>query len=64
MLAPVYYLLFGKNTEYEPSVELNEDQIAISYKTYKSDRADDRQAIIDGKLAPGNYLQIEHHVLY
>ena len=47
-----------------PSLELTEDQIAISYKTYKSDRADDRQVIIDEKLAPGNYQQIEHDVLH
>ena len=50
MLAPVYELLFGK---YQPSLELSEDQISISYKTYKSDNADDMQCIIDQKLTPG-----------
>ena len=56
MLAPVYQLLFGKHMSFlnpEPSLELTEDQVAISYKTYKLDNADDRQAIVDGKLTPG-----------
>ena len=47
MLAPVYDLLFNEK------VALSEDQIAISYKTYKSDDANDMQAIIDQKLTPG-----------
>ena len=55
MLAPVYQLLFGENKphHYLPSLELTEDQVAISYKTYKSDDANDIQAIIDQKLTPG-----------
>ena len=56
MLAPVYQLLFGKNKSWEPSLELTENQIAISYETYKTDKADDRQAIVDGNLTPGNSL--------
>ena len=55
MLAPIYQLLFEKN---EPawkqySLELIEDQITISYKTYKADDESDMQEIIDQKLAPG-----------
>ena len=53
MLRPVYELLFGKNEIYRPSLELTEDQVAIGYKTYKSDDANDIQAIIDQKLTPG-----------
>ena len=45
MLYPVYELLFDKDY-----LALTEDEIAISYKTYKSD---DMQAIIDEKLTPG-----------
>ena len=51
MLAPIYKLLFQHFSE--PLLELTEDQVAISYKTYKTDNADDMQAIIDGKLTPG-----------
>ena len=41
-----------------PSLELTEDQVEITYKTYKSDDPDDMQAIIDQKLAPvGAVLQ-------
>ena len=57
MLAPVYRVLFAKNGKeswlVNPSLELTEDQIAISYKTYKSNRAVDRQTIIDESLTPG-----------
>ena len=48
MLYPVYKLLFDKDY-----LALTEDQIAISYKTYKSDNENDMQAIIDQKLTPG-----------
>ena len=47
MIFPIYQLLCGD------FLALTEDQIAISYKTYKSDFPDDMQAIIDGKLTPG-----------
>ena len=41
-----------------PSLELTEDQVEITYKTYISDDPDDMQAIIDQKLAPvGAVLQ-------
>ena len=53
MLYPIYQLLFGKMAWRDPVLKLTENQIAISYKTYKSDNADDMQAIIDQKLAPG-----------
>ena len=56
MLYPVHQLLFGKHKEEswgDPSLELTEDQISISYKTYKLDNAVDRQAIVDQKLTPG-----------
>ena len=54
MIFPIYHLLFGEDkSDREPSLELTEDQITISYKTYKIDLADDRQAIFDGKLTPG-----------
>ena len=51
MLAPVYELLFGKW-----SLLLTEDQISITYKTYKTDEAADLQEIINQKLAPGTIL--------
>ena len=54
MLAPIYYLLFGENESLGPSLELTEDQVALSYKTYKSDDANAMQAVIDQKLTPGN----------
>ena len=55
MLAPVYELLFGKGEYWssESSLVLNEYQITISYKTYKSDHADDMLAIKNAKLTPG-----------
>ena len=55
MLYPIYQILLGENVNSynEPSLELTEDQIAISYKTYKSDDGNDMQAIIDQKLTPG-----------
>ena len=55
MLAPIYQLLFGEHDPFldKVSLELTEDQIAISYKTYKSNKADDRRAIVNGKLTPG-----------
>ena len=58
MLAPIYQLLFGENdsVEEKPSLELTEDQVDVSYKTYKSDKVDDRRAIVDRKLAPGNEM--------
>ena len=63
MLAPVYQLLFASNdSKYpwakKPSLELTEDQIIISYKTYKTDNQSDMQKIIDEKLSPGenNFL--------
>ena len=53
MLAPIYNLLFAENKNDRPSLELTEDRIAISYKTYKSYDADDMQKITDEKLTPG-----------
>ena len=55
MLYPIYQLLFGKydNLYSGPSLELTEDQVAVSYKTYKSNDENDMQAIIDDKLTPG-----------
>ena len=58
MLYPIYDLLFGekendKGDWRRPFLELTEDQIAISYKTYKTDDPNDMQAITDGNLAPG-----------
>ena len=60
MLAPIYELLFGKHGTFswsDPSLELTEDQIAISYKTYKSNKAADRRAIVNGKLTPGKLFR-------
>ena len=52
MLAPVYKLLFG-----EDSLALTENQVVISYKTYKANNRADMQEIVDNKLAPGdNFL--------
>ena len=48
MLWPIYQLLCNSYF-----LSLTEDQIAISYKTYKSADADDMQTIIDDKLTPG-----------
>ena len=62
MLAPIYQLLFGENNggllDDEPSLELTEDQIAISYKTYKSHNPADMQEIVDQKLAAGNEIYL------
>ena len=49
MLSPVYGLLFF----YIEDLLLSEDQVTISYKTYKADDESDMQEIIDKKLAPG-----------
>ena len=51
MMWPIYQLLFDTNY-----LKLTEDEIAISYKTYKSDSADDMQTIVDDKLTPGTEL--------
>ena len=54
MLSPIYALLFGQNRgKLFPSLDLVEDQISITYKTYKTDNKADMQEIIDQKLAPG-----------
>ena len=60
MMYPIYQLLFGKHSDYDPaSLELTENDVAISYKVYKSGKAADRQAIIDGSLTPGRATKIE-----
>ena len=70
MLAPIYKLLFGKHKhyigvgEYVQSLELTEDQIAISYKTYKSHNPADMQEIVDQKLAAGNQIYLHVHVIF
>ena len=59
MLAPIYQLLFGEHTDYNEnykSLELTEDQISITYKTYKTDEPAEMQEIIDQKLTPGTEL--------
>ena len=58
MLAPIYELLFAENKSHdrEPSLELVEEQVVINYKTYKSDNADDMQAIVSEKLTPGTCI--------
>ena len=48
MLEPIYFLLFGIQ-----GLILNEENIAITYKTYRSDCPDEMQAMVDQKLAPG-----------
>ena len=56
MLAPVYELLFGQNKPdilITNSLELTEDQIIISYETYKSDKPSDMKKITENRLAPG-----------
>ena len=55
MLHPIYQLLFGEyNPDFtDPYLKLTENQIAVNYKTYRSNDADDMQAIVDGKLTPG-----------
>ena len=62
MLAPIYQLLFG--THYgstDASLELTEDQITITYKTYKSDNDADLQQIVDQKLAAGKQKFVFYH---
>ena len=51
MMWPIYQLLFDRYY-----LNLTEDEIEISYKTYKSDSADDMRKIIDDKLTPGTEL--------
>ena len=59
MLAPIYQLLFGEHQGWHTtSLELTEDQIAISYKTYKSHNPADMQEIVDQKLAAGNQIYL------
>ena len=53
MLYPIYNLLLGRQERWNPSLELNEDEISISYKVYKTADEDDMQTIIDDKLTPG-----------
>ena len=54
MLAPIFELLFYEpNDNYKGRLALTEDQVVISYKTYKSNEPTDMQAIVDQKLAPG-----------
>ena len=55
MMWPIYQLLFGKDggRYWNRSLELTEDQVTISYKTYNSDNESDMQEIIDNQLAPG-----------
>ena len=48
MFWPIYQLFFGKFY-----LALAEDQIAIEYKTYKTDDENDMQVIFDQKLTPG-----------
>ena len=59
MLEPIYRLLFGidKATNKKKFLALTQDQIKISYKTYKSDDSADMQAILDQKLTPGILLK-------
>ena len=63
MLAPVYQLLFGQNKSCIPSLELTEDQITISYKTYKVDNQFDMQEISDQQLAPGQTFSVFQRLL-
>ena len=64
MLAPIYRLLFKKHQKTWPTLELTEDQITISYKTYKADKKSDMQEIFDRKLAPGENLSFRLTHLY
>ena len=50
MLAPIYELLFNKTYD---SLLLNQDQVKISYKTYKTEESNEMQEIVDQQLAPG-----------
>ena len=52
MLAPIYDLI----TKWS-YLALNEDQINISYKAYKTDNQRDMQEIISHRLAPGEKFQ-------
>ena len=54
MLYPIYELLFD-----EDYLDLTEDQITISYTTYKSVDEADMQEIFDHKLAPGIIISID-----
>ena len=70
MLYPIYHLLCGEHKDvygsdddyddedFEPSLELTEDQTVISYKMYKSADTDDMQTIFDDKLTPGILIQV------
>ena len=51
LLAPIYRLLFGFY------LDLTEDQVKISYKTYKAENQADMMEIIDQQLAPGKINQ-------
>ena len=64
MLYPIYHILFGEHkdgyhrgiyheSQFEPSLQLTEDKVAISYRTYKSADTGDMQTILDDKLTPG-----------
>ena len=54
MLAPVYELLFYDSFD---ALCLTEDQVTISYKTYKADNQADMQEITDQQLAPGKFCK-------
>ena len=55
MIYPVYQLLFGQkhNDDYKPSLKLKENQVDISYKTYRTDDDSDVSAINDQQITPG-----------
>ena len=56
MLEPIYRLLFRGDRVYSPMkyyLALTQDQIEVSYKTYKSGDMADMQEIFGQKLAPG-----------
>ena len=57
MLQPVYELLFDGHR-----LVLTEDQVAISYKTYKTSDEKDRQSVVDQKLAPGIKQCVTRHL--
>ena len=50
MLAPIHRLI-------DFWLDLTEDQITISYKTYKTDNLADMNEIIDQQLAPGKFCK-------
>ena len=65
MSAPIYRLLFQ---DWADSLKLTEDQVTVSYKTYKTDDQSDMQEIIDQQLTPGkelskNYLKLLKKIL-